>query len=264
MRGIDLAKATDQFRASDVTFWGVLTLVVWAVAVLGANISAFIPNGVLGGLHASRLDGANLSQLRTQMADLETRSAELKQENTVLLQRFMLTEQASGDITRRVGNLELTIPKLIEANNNADNVDTGSVTASTGKTPTTSFDADGGSVSYTQTPLSGDASPADAATPQPMPKALTQVTPDPGSYGIALGPPIDANEGDAAWQGMNTKVGTLLVGLGPLLSNVEGSAGKRLVAGPLATEADARELCGHMAKVGIACASVPFVGDPLN
>ena len=39
----------------------------------------------------------------------------------------------------------------------------------------------------------------------------------------------------AAWQWdeLNSKVGTLLVGLGPLLSNVEGSAGKRLVAGPL-------------------------------
>ena len=39
--------------------------------------------------------------------------------------------------------------------------------------------------------------------------------------------------------------------------------GKRLVAARSASEAEARELCGHMAKVGIACASVPFIGDPL-
>ena len=62
---------------------------------------------------------------------------------------------------------------------------------------------------------------------------------------------------------MNTRVGTLLVGLAPLLGHIEGSAGRRLVAGPLASEADARELCGRMAKIGIACASVPFLGDPL-
>ena len=31
----------------------------------------------------------------------------------------------------------------------------------------------------------------------------------------------------------------------------------------LVSEADARELCGRMAKVGIACASVTFMGDPL-
>jgi hypothetical protein len=97
-----------------------------------------------------------------------------------------------------------------------------------------------------------------------MPQVLTpDVTPDPGSFGVALGPPIDENEGEDAWQSMNAKIGTLLVGLGPLLGHVEGGPGRRLVAGPIATEADARELCGHMAKIGIACASVPFIGDPL-
>jgi glutamine synthetase adenylyltransferase len=70
-------------------------------------------------------------------------------------------------------------------------------------------------------------------------------------------------EGETTWRSMNTKVGTLLVGLAPLLANVEGSAGKRLVVGPIAVESDARQLCGRMAKVGIACASVPFIGEPL-
>ncbi|MEO7221344.1 MAG: hypothetical protein ABIY37_02645, partial [Devosia sp.] len=75
--------------------------------------------------------------------------------------------------------------------------------------------------------------------------------------------PIDADEGETAWRSMNDKVGALMLGMGPLLATVEGGAGKRLVVGPIATESDARQLCGHMAKVGIACASVPFIGTPL-
>src|SRR5690606_13583006 len=45
--GHDLAKPGDHFRASDITFWGVFALVAWTVAVLGANLSAFIPSSVL-------------------------------------------------------------------------------------------------------------------------------------------------------------------------------------------------------------------------
>lgn len=238
-------------------------LAVWAIAVLAANASAFIPASVLGGLHATRLEGANLSQLRGQVASLQTETARLKQENTVLLQRFMLNEQASGEVTRRVGALELTVPSMLEAlNGGAYGIDPGT-TAATGTGQATTFDTDGGSVSYTTTPLSRVVRPKAAAPEQEMPKALTQIMPDSSAFGIALGPPIDADEGESAWQSMNTKVGALLLGLGPLLSDVEGSAGKRLVVGPLTSEADARQLCGRMAKIGIACASVPFIGEPL-
>jgi hypothetical protein len=149
---------------------------------------------------------------------------------------------------------------MLEAlNGGGPGIDTGT-TASTGTRAPTNFDADGGSVSYTTTPLSGAAR---NEAEQPMPEALTQVMPDSSAFGIALGPPIDADEGEMAWQSMNTKVGALLLGLGPLLSDVEGSAGKRLVVGPIASEADARQLCGRMAKIGIACSSVPFIGEPL-
>lgn len=257
-----MAKPVDHFRPSDITFWGVFALVVWGVAVLGANASAFIPDGILGGLHASRLDGANLNQLRSQVAQLQAETTQLKVENTVLLQRFALGEQASGEVTRRVGALELTVPQLLDAlNARGLGVDPGT-TASTGTNPATTFDVQGGSVSYTTTPMSTVRSPA-GATPQQMPDAIEQVAPDSSAFGIALGPPIDAEEGDATWRSMNDKVGALLLGMGPLLANVEGSAGKRLVVGPVASEAEARQLCGRMAKVGIACASVPFIGSPL-
>jgi hypothetical protein len=97
-----------------------------------------------------------------------------------------------------------------------------------------------------------------------MPKPLSaDVAPDAASFGVALGPPIDADEAKADWQGMTGKVGTLLLGLGPILGHVEGGSGRRLVAGPIASEADAQELCGRMAKVGIACQTVTFIGDPV-
>jgi hypothetical protein len=256
-----LARPVEHFRASDITFWGVFALITWAVAVLGANVSAFIPDGVLGGLHASRLSGANLNQLRGQVTALEAETARLRQENSVLMQRFALNEQASGEVTRRVGALELTVPQVLDALNvRGPGIDTGT-TASTGTTPPTSFDVEGGSVSYTTTPMS--AIEGQVATNQPMPEAITTITPDSSAFGIALGPPIDAEEGETTWRSMSNKVGTLLLGMGPLLANVEGSVGKRLVVGPISSEADARQLCGHMAKVGIACASVPFIGTPL-
>ena len=260
-RGRRLARPVEHFRASDITFWGVFALITWAVAVLGANVSAFIPDGVLGGLHASRLSGANLNQLRGQVTALETETARLRQENSVLMQRFALNEQASGEVTRRVGALELTVPQVLDAlNARGLGIDPGT-TASTGTTGATSFDVQGGSVSYTTTPMA--ALEREKVQDQPMPEAITAITPDSSAFGIALGPPIDAEEGETTWRSMNNKVGTLLLGMGPLLANVEGSAGKRLVVGPITSEADARQLCGHMAKVGIACASVPFIGTPL-
>ncbi len=256
-----MAKRVEHFRASDITFWGVFALITWAIAVLGANVAAFVPTGLLGGLHASRLDGGSFNQLRGQVAALETESARLRQENTVLLQRLALNEQANGEVTRRVGALELTVPQVLEAlNARGPGIDPGT-TASTGAAPPTTFEVEGGSVSYTTTPMAALGRQSEAN--QPMPEAIIPIAPDSSAFGIALGPPIDADEGEMAWQSMSNRVGTLLLGMGPLLANVEGSAGKRLVVGPITSEADARQLCGHMAKVGIACASVPFIGTPL-
>ena len=258
-----MAKASEQFRAADVTFWGGVALVAWTAAVVGANVSALIPVGILGALHVSRLDSATIGQLRGQVATLGAQANELKQQNATLTQRFMLTEQTNGDITRRVGALELTVPKILDALNAPQQVDRSAITASTGG-PVTHFQADGGSVSYTTSPL-GTGEVTTAPTSQPMPSELPSATvPDPAAFGIALGPPIDASQADAAWQTMNSNVGTLLLGLGPILGHVEGGPGRRLVAGPIASEADARIQRGRMAKGVIACATVPFTGDPLQ
>jgi hypothetical protein len=196
------------------------------------------------------------------VADLETETARLRQENSVLLQRFMLNEQANGEVTRRVGALELTVPQLLDTLNGGAGIDTGT-TASTDTGPVTSFDVEGGAVSFTRQPMANVIAPDRSTANQQMPDALPGVAPDSSAFGVALGPPIDAEEGETSWRSMNDKVGALLLGLGPLLASVEGTGGKRLVIGPLASEAEARQLCGRMAKVGIACASVPFIGTPL-
>jgi len=257
-----LAKASDQFRSRDVTFWGVFALAVWAVAVLGANLSALIPDGVLGGLHASRLDGATLNQLRAEMVSLRSETTRLKQENSVLAQQHVLTEVSGTDLARRLGALEQTVPNILESLNNPPGVDRTLVTASTGAT-TKSFPVEGGRPPPPP-PRAPAPPPGAAAGGRPLPKPVPPVAaPAPASFGAALGPPIDSDEAEATWQGMTGRVGTLLIGLGPLLGHVEGGSGRRLVAGPISSEADARDLCGRVAKAGIACQSVPFIGDPL-
>ena len=98
---------------------------------------------------------------------------------------------------------------------------------------------------------------------QPMPSPLAPPTPSTGAFGIALGPPIAPEGAGVAWQSLNSRIGTLLLGLSPLIADAEGNIGKRMVAGPLATEQEASQLCGRIAKVGIACATVGYVGEAL-
>jgi len=257
-----LAKPVDQVRAADVTFWGVFALCVWTVALLGATAAGIVPEGVWAGLHASRLDGASLGQLRTQVAALEAETARLRRDNAVLLQRFALGEEADGEVTRRVGALELTLPRLLDSLNRPAGLDR-TTTAGLGSGAVTTMPAEGGSVSFTTSPLA-EAVAAPDAPAQPMPEALGAAMPDSSLFGVALGPPIDADEGETAWRGLTDRVGALLLGLAPLVANVEGGPGKRLVAGPITTEAEARQICGRFAKIGIACATVPFIGTPLT
>ncbi|MEQ1901508.1 MAG: hypothetical protein ABL866_12330 [Devosia sp.] len=255
-----MARLSDQTRSADATVWGIVALAVWAVAILGANISALIPESVFAGLHSTRLSGANVNQLRSQVISLQAESDRLSQENTLLMQRFLLTEQQGGEVTRRVGALELSIPRLLEAIPPAG-IDESSVTAST-KGAVTTFPADGGTVSVTQTPLDG-IGPIDKPEDQSMPGALDTPLADASAFGVALGPPFDPDEAESVWQSLSNRAGTLLLGLAPLIGNQEGTSGKRLVAGPIARESDASQLCGRFAKVGVACEVVAFIGEPM-
>jgi hypothetical protein len=253
-----LAKAAHQFRSADVTRWGIVALVAWSAAVLLANVAALLPADLLGGLHASRLEGATMNQLRVQVAEIRSESERMRRENGLLLQRFAMAEEQYGAVKRRVGALESSLPALADRGPGTAVIDD-SVTASILDLPTMSFDAEGGSVSITQKPLAGldgrvaATAPADTAAP---PVA------DGSRVGIALGFPVAAGESAAQWQDLLARVGTLLIGLWPVTTDAE-TGGKTIIAGPIASETQAAELCGHLDRVGIPCKPVPFRGEPL-
>ena len=242
--------------------WGIVALGIWAVAVLGANVSALVPAGVYAAMHASRLEGSTLNQLRTQVAALEDEAAQMRRDSTQMQQRFTMSEEAAGTVTQRVGVLEYSLPKIIEAqaagSQPVDSTTTGSI--SDGKTLT--FEVDGGSVSVQQRPLfpgSGE------VKFRPVPDAAmpAAIVPDGDAMGIALGFPVQVNDAEASWQEMLAQVGTMLVGLSPVLGDSEGSDGKRLIAGPMIDKSSAMDLCGKIDAAGIPCEPVPFAGQPV-
>lgn len=258
-----MAKAVDQFRPADVTLWGITALGIWAVAILSANLSGLIPASVYGALHASRLEGSTLNQLRTQVSTLEEDTARMKRENTQLLQRFTMNEEAAGTVTQRVGALEISVPKLVEqAQSKAPGIDTtatGSITA--GKTLT--FETEGGTVSVQQRPLvpgSDEVQLKVVPLSSSMPVAIDT---DGAAPGVALGFPVQAQAAEAQWQELLAQVGSMLVGLSPVLADKDGTDGKVIVAGPMVDRASAIDLCARLGRAGVPCEPTSFVGQPV-
>lgn len=249
-----------------MTTWGIIALGIWAVAILGANLSGLIPPSVYGALHASRLEGSTINQLRTQVATLEEESARMQRDNTQLLQRFSMNEEAAGAVTKRVGALEVSVPKILEqAETTArtaaaaiDTTTTGSITP--GKTLT--FETEGGTVAVQQRPLlpgSNEVRLKVVPLSAPMPLAI----PDGSAPGIALGFPVRADTAEAQWQELLAQVGTMLVGLSPVLADQDGTDGKIIVAGPLLDRASAIDLCARLDRAGVPCQPTTFAGQPV-
>lgn len=264
--GFTLAKASEQFRQSDVTTWGIVALVVGAFAVMGANVSAMIPSSILGGLHKSRIEGASLEQLRLQVADLREQTLQLKRENSVLATRFALEEQQGNEVTRRVGALEVSLPKLLEALPDTAEIDRSSLTASIGEGEALVYDADGGSVLVRRQPMA-EAQPA-APGSQPLPAPVTETaslaTPNEAAFGIALGPAIGFEQAPETWRDLSMKLGPLLFGLAPLLVDEANSDDKRIVVGPITQLSEATALCARLERISISCMPMPFTGTPLS
>lgn len=257
-----MAKASEQFRQSDVTRWGIVALVMAGIAVMGANTSALLPHSILQGLHKTRIAGASIEQLRDQVAQLRTETQKLRRENDVLTARFNLGEQQSGEVTRRVGALEVSLPNLMETASDGTRVDRDIVTSAIGPDPSLVYDADGGSVVVHQQPMPG-AQPA--APSQPLPDTIvTASAPGIATYGVALGPAIEANQAPETWRDLNMKLGPLLFGLAPMLADESSGDGKRIVAGPISQLAEATTLCGRLERISVACLPVPFTGTPLD
>ncbi|WP_139198837.1 hypothetical protein [Devosia sp. YR412] len=258
-----MAKASEQFRQSDVTTWGIVALVLAAIAVMGANVSAMVPQSVLAGLHKTRIEGASLTQLRSQVADLRLQMQELHRENGVLTARFNLGEEQSGEVVRRVGALEVSVPNLLELSPRSSGVDRSSLTSAIGTDAGTEFEAEGGSVLVRQQPMAELAPPVPS---QPIPAPVQQAaTPASATtFGLALGPAIGAEQASETWRDLNVKLGPLLFGLAPVLADESNGTKKRLVVGPIAQLAEASALCGRLERVSVACMPVPFTGTPLD
>lgn len=260
-----MARASEQFRQSDVTTWGIVALVLWGIAVMGANVSALLPQGVLSGLHQTRLEGASLDQLRLQLLTLRDEQLRLKREQGVLAARFALDEQQGDEITRRVGALEVTVPRLLETAPQAGNVDRNSVTAAIGRDPALVYEADGGSVVVRQQPMA-EAKPA-PSDEQPLPEPVEQLTaiplPNEAAFGVALGPSIPFDQAPAAWRDLTMKLGPLLFGLAPLLVEEANSDDQRILVGPINQLSEATALCARLERLSVSCLPMPFTGTPL-
>jgi hypothetical protein len=243
-----------------VTTWGVVALVLAGIAVMGANVSALLPHSVLSGLHKTRIEGASLEHLRSQVADLREETQRLKRETSTLTTRFALDQQQGSELIRRVGALEVSVPLLFDTQAPAQAIDRASVTASTRADPAQVFEAEGGSVAIQRQPISG------AVPDQPLPAPLRQAMPSPAvkhTYGIALGPSVAAEQAPETWRDLSTHLGPLLFGLAPMLADKAGSEEKRILLGPIDQLSEASALCARLERLSVSCLPMPFTGTPL-
>ncbi|WP_284389826.1 hypothetical protein [Devosia yakushimensis] len=260
-----MANASEQFRQSDVTLWGLVALIVGGIAVFSANVSAIVPPSLLAGLHKTRLEGASVEQLRLDVSELRKETLRLKNENTTLLTRFALQEQSGGEVTRRVGALEVSLPRLLEAVPDSAEIDRSILTSSIGNGEAVVFAAEGGSVKVSQQPMPQalPSAPDNQPLPDPVETASIDETPAALAFGVAVGPEIAAADAGLAWNDISTKVGPLLLGLAPRLADQLEGDGKRIVVGPIAEISQARALCNRLESVSISCTPMPFTGIPL-
>lgn len=256
-----MAKASEQFRQSDVAIWGGVALFAGAVAVLGANVSALIPQGMLAGLHQARLQGATLDQLRIQVADLRDQTLQLKRDNAVLTARFALEEEQGNAVKQRVGALEVSLPKLLEALPDTAEIDRTNLTASIGEDNVETFEADGGSVSVRQLPMI-EVAPMQPLPADPVTTGSIDTAAEP-AFGIAIGPAVTPSQAPATWRDLSVKLGPLLFGLAPLVSEPENGGDSRIVAGPIVQLSEATALCQRLERVSIPCQPMPFTGTAL-
>jgi hypothetical protein len=261
-----LAKASEQFRQSDVTLWGIAALACLGLAVLGSNASLLVPQAIVGQLHQPRVAGGSIEALRQQVSVLQEATLQLRNENEALLRRVDLQQESGSEVVRRVGALEVTVPRLLESLPDYPLVDRQNTTASIGDTGVTTFDAEGGSVSVRQSPMPGMAEQALVIPEQPIPEALPQIalgTASQQGQGVAIGAAVPEDGTEALWSDLTLKLGPLLFGLVPLVADDSDGEGKHIVVGPIAELAEASALCQQVERVAIACTPVPYAGEPL-
>lgn len=242
------------FEHNDVTLWGIAALVCSALAVFAANVSALIPDNVVAGLHATRLDGGNGNQLRAHIIEMRAENVRLTREYRALLARLNLLDDDSGEMIRRLAAVERSMPLLIESLPLDSDIDRSLLTASIAATSPEIYEADGGIIIVRQSALFQD---IDQGTlDQPIP-------PLPGGtgYGVALGGDTPRESAALRRAQILSQTGPLLGGLTFILGEAGERASARLIAGPFARYEDASIMCEPLDVMGIDCQPVPFEGE---
>ena len=77
-------------------------------------------------------------------------------------------------------------------------------------------------------------------------------------YGIVIGKALQAKDAKAAWRDLSAKIGMLLIGLVPRVSDPQQDGKNRIIAGPIDDYSEAEMLCGRIIRVGIDCLPVRY------
>lgn len=110
-----MARLADQYRRSDVRFWGIVAAITTVLAVASLNAPALIPDRIFSALHATRLPAPDngVGELRAQITELKDQQASLTAAGVQLATRIGTTEQNAGEIRRDVSTLAANLPKLV-------------------------------------------------------------------------------------------------------------------------------------------------------
>ncbi len=110
---------------------------------------------------------------------------------------------------------------------------------------------------YTQnTATAGTTAGIPVIATQPSDASISQTT-----FAIAIGQTVTIENADVLWQDISSKVGALLIGLEPAISDPLQNENFRLVAGPIRNYSQAEMLCSRIERVGIDCLPVQYGED---
>jgi len=256
-------KETEARSTAEIATWGIIALGCWALAVLAANLGSLVPPAVYSALHASRADGGTVNQLRATVQTLETEAGRMRVQNTQLSQRLAMSEDNAQELLKRVAAVEGSLPRIVEAQSRlSGNID-GTLTGSVDGEGVETFEADGGSVSVQTVPMVLAAPRPQDGLPMPAPlssKSTDTISADGKAFGLALDGFIFPSEALTRWVDLQDSVGTMLVGLNPLLSEPDTKGRIRIVAGPVLDKSVAGELCRRLGQMNVSCETVPYKG----
>lgn len=218
-----------------------------------------------------------MNALRTQVAQILEESARIRNENRRIQVLLSRTEKGQGEVVKRVGAIESTLPGLLDLGDGSTIDDSLITAAISNDAGAQTVDAEGGSVKVTQRPLNEDSTPAQSTMPAmpvaPIPQRRQMLTRDAQAgasqtdmataFGLALGDGVTVRDAVLVWKDITQKAGPLLLGFEPLISDSPTDGSLRLIAGPVASYTQAEKICGRMIRVGIPCLPVPYAGDPL-